>query len=469
MKKSAAALVLTALLLSFAACSDKPAVTTAAETDTYSSVSETDGATKEMTSAPETAELETDEESADDTVTETETETETETDAKTTTAAVTTKPKSHTAVPSIKGNTLLEPGVALIYGSCEEDSVIKLVCGGFESEIKADGGFFAASVPLEGKSAEARLTAKAPGKEESPEAVCKLKNSGGAENRGLTVTLGSRVIEKRVLADAYGTNAFSSGEIEKIKKNARYRVQRAETKAGKPVNIVYIIVPDPLTVYPEELTEEMKNNVEEPSKRMKQAVAALSGVEGVTVVDLTKALTEKKDCGKLYYKLDSHWTELGAFYGYQAVMEALGLPHRELSDYNIDIETIDDTDMTVYSGVGTGEMFEAAPFLSALFEEKTPYGRNKENTARIWSFVNPFFSGKVSVTETGDTGMPSAIFLFDSYGLNMIPYFAETFNVFVTEPCWEYNIDYSLVQKYAPDHVIMLLAERTLNELVSAV
>ena len=34
-----------------------------------------------------------------------------------------------------------------------------------------------------------------------------------------------------------------------------------------------------------------------------------------------------KQNGKLYYKLDSHWTELGAFYGYQAVMKKLGLPY----------------------------------------------------------------------------------------------------------------------------------------------
>ena len=325
------------------------------------------------------------------------------------------------------------------------------------------------SAPLatSGKN-EIRLTAAAAGKAESERASVIIKNDKNAESTNLAVTLGSRVIEKRVLPDAYGTNTFSSGELKQIQNAAKHRANNAKKHAGKDVKTVYIIAPDPLTVYPEELTEQMKENVESPSARLKQAKEALSAVDGAVVIDLTETLTKNRDNGKLYYKLDSHWTELGALYGYIEVMETLGLPHYSLSDYSVEYKDIDDTDMNVYSGVGTGEMYESAPFLTAKFEEQTKYGRNKEDTARIWSYANQFFVGEYSKTVIKGSDRPTALFLSDSYGLNIIAYFAESFGTFMTEPLWRYGVDYDVVSDLKPDYIIELLAERNLDELLSS-
>ncbi|MBR6922098.1 MAG: hypothetical protein IKH51_07875 [Clostridia bacterium] len=314
---------------------------------------------------------------------------------------------------------------------------------------------------------EVGISACAEGKTESDFVSVAVKNDRGADDTGVAVTLGSRVIEKKVLPNQYGTNGFSAGNIDAIKDAVKYRLNKAEKAAGKPVKLVYIIVPDPLTVYPEELTARMKERIYSPNLRLKQTAEALSGIDGVTVVDLTEALKNNKENGKLYYKLDSHWTELGAFYGYAEVMSKLGLPAHTLSDYRVDYIDIDDTDMNVYSGVGTGEMYESAPFLSALFEEKTPYGANHPDTARIWDFGYEFFINQSTKTNANENG-PSAVMLFDSYGFNIIPYLAESFGVFYTQPVWRYGVDYSAVSEIKPDYIIELLAERNLDELLSA-
>ena len=112
-------------------------------------------------------------------------------------------------------------------------------------------------------------------------------------------------------------------------------------------------------------------------------------------------------------------------------------------------------------------MYESAPFVSPRFEALTPYFSGQEDTARIWSFANRFFTGMTSV-EHGDPDGPTALMLFDSYGFNLIPFIAEHFGTFVTQPVWHYNVDYSLVKKYKPDYVIELLAERDLGELLSS-
>lgn len=440
---------------------------TDATSDTDAGVTVT---TAPVTTKPHTEPAETTTDRQTEEVTTRAPETET-TAAETTAAEVTTTaapPKPvKTSAPEIKGWVLTEPDAAMIYGECEPDSELHVKTGQQEYKARSDGGYFVVYAFFEGGEELVEISAVSSGKTESDLASVTVKNNKNAEYTGVTVTLGSRVIEKKVLPDQYGTNKFSVSEQNSVTETAKYRLEKAAEKAGKPVKLVYVIVPDPLTVHNEEMTAQMKERVYSPNLRMKQAVKALSGIDGITVIDLTETLKKNKENGKLYYKLDSHWTELGAFYGYTEVMSRLGVKAHKLSDYRVDYIDIDDTDMNVYSGVGTGKMYESAPFLTALFEEKTPYGANKDETARIWSFGNKYFIGQTSKTKT-DANDLTALFLYDSYGFNIIPYLAESFGTFVTQPTWKYNVDYSLVTEYKPDYIIELLAERDLDELLSA-
>ena len=67
-------------------------------------------------------------------------------------------------------------------------------------------------------------------------------------------------------------------------------------------------------------------------------------------VDIASALEAHKD-EDIYYRLDHHWTSLGAYYGYAALMEAMGLEAAPLSDYE---KTTVSTDFngTTYSSSG---------------------------------------------------------------------------------------------------------------------
>ena len=389
-------------------------------------------------------------------------ETDTETDA-----PATGEHRPATGKPEIGGYAVTGRGDAIVYGSCEENCTITVTVGENTFRAVSDGTYFAVPVKYE-RSVTVAVRAEAEGKTESEAAETLVKYDKRAEDKGVTVTLGSRVIETRVLPDLYGTNKLDGNELKALKRNAEKRVKKAAEAAGKKVEIIYVIVPDPMTVYPEEMTREMEENTVERSARMAQVIKALSEVDGVTVVDLTGAMTGNRDKGKLYYKLDSHWTWLGAYYGYAGFMRAVGAEARPLSDFDVKYKDIDDTDMNVYSGVGTGKMFESAPFLTPLFKPKAPYWEGREQTARIWSFANEFFNGKVSRSEADGAELGSALFLFDSYGFNIIPYIAEHYRTFVTQPVWRYSVDYSLVSEVRPDQIIELLAERDLGELVSA-
>ena len=71
---------------------------------------------------------------------------------------------------------------------------------------------------------------------------------------------------------------------------------------------------------------------------------------GAATVDLAGPLTAHKG-EDIYYRTDHHWTSLGAFYGANAIFEALGLEPLDLSDY--DKTTVTDQFYgTIYSTSG---------------------------------------------------------------------------------------------------------------------
>ena len=52
-------------------------------------------------------------------------------------------------------------------------------------------------------------------------------------------------------------------------------------------------------------------------------------------VDLLSVLSAHSG-EELYYRTDHHWTSLGAYYGYTALMEAMGMEPVDLADYERD-------------------------------------------------------------------------------------------------------------------------------------
>lgn len=71
---------------------------------------------------------------------------------------------------------------------------------------------------------------------------------------------------------------------------------------------------------------------------------------GVPALDLRSALAEHAD-GPIYYRTDHHWTTRGAFYGANAVLEALGKAPLEAADFTPEIASAE-FNGTLYSTSG---------------------------------------------------------------------------------------------------------------------
>lgn len=379
------------------------------------------------------------------------------------------------AAPVVTSSVNLSKGEVLVFGKCEDGAELT-VNGQYTTDLRitADTTNFIFSVTVpKNKSDTLKITASATGKTASAETEFKVSYDKSAEDRGLYVTLTSRIIEQKILTNFYHDELFTEKEQTAIKNCAISRLKNCRDITGKDTKLIYLIVPDALTVYPEQMSEAEQAKVQTDDSRLKQAVAALNSVDGCTAIDLTETLVSHKADGKLYYATDSHWTELGGYYGYAALINEISrdfpaaAPH-PLSDYTIKSLEISDTDMIVYAGLDSDVMFEDAPFLYSNYTPITKYDRHKEKTARIWSFVNQYFNGEYSTTRINDDRLPRGIVLFDSYGINCIALISEHFSYLTTEPMWHYTLDYDYVQKVQPDYIITIISERTVSELPSS-
>ncbi len=78
--------------------------------------------------------------------------------------------------------------------------------------------------------------------------------------------------------------------------------------------------------------------------------AYLERSKGLADVDIDLLAALQAHSGEeIYYRTDHHWTSLGAYYGYAAVMEAMGLPSRPLGER---VTVSQDFNGTLYSTSG---------------------------------------------------------------------------------------------------------------------
>ncbi|MBN2867197.1 MAG: hypothetical protein JXK08_00860 [Flavobacteriaceae bacterium] len=242
-------------------------------------------------------------------------------------------------------------------------------------------------------------------------------------------------------------NTFGITDTKKVKSITNYLETVNQYLSSKNIKFYVVFPPNKHTIYSEYLPFQVKKS---PTlyNILKDNLEQNSSVQ---LIDLHSVLLKAKKENQVYYKTDSHWNDLGAFIGYQKIMDQINnsllVEKQKLEDYNIynTQKTIGDNTQMINLRQKTDVV---------IFEKKT--------TSKVEVIANDqkFIHFK-------NEDKPYKLMVYrDSFTNALIPFFNDTFgDTFYVRGI---NINKQTIENNKPDIVILELVERNIDYLSTA-
>lgn len=245
---------------------------------------------------------------------------------------------------------------------------------------------------------------------------------------------------------------------ERVEKNFGYIADFGE---GADVPVYFALIPGKTSIWAHRLPENA------PVADETEVFEAALETANVTGVDLYTPLG--RHAGEhLYYRTDHHWTTLGAYYGYTALMEAMGIVPVSLSDYT---ETVVSERFygTAYSA--SGARWVPPDSISLYVPEDgvtvTSYFTGRPEPGALYNRTFLEVKDKYSVflggnqplcvikTETADA--PKLLIVRDSYADSLVPFLTAHFSeIHLIDPRYNRSDISDYIAENGIDAVIVL-------------
>lgn len=212
-----------------------------------------------------------------------------------------------------------------------------------------------------------------------------------------------------------------------------------------------------------------------PTAPEQEIINGLYAASGTTSIDLFGALMAHQN-EDIYYHTDHHWSSLGAFYGANAILYAMGLAPLDLQDYEKKTVTHDFNGTTFSSsGVRWVQPDTIDTYISGEGVQVTNYfdGTPTEGTLYVPEYLEKkdkysFFLGgnqPLCVIRTAHTDAPKVLIIRDSYADALAPMLTERFSEIHLFDL-RYNMN-SIQQYIAEQEIDQVLVLYSLNNFMS--
>lgn len=268
------------------------------------------------------------------------------------------------------------------------------------------------------------------------------------------------------LEDWCGTNILSDNQVDGVQKRIKSKV---DYLAGRDCKLVYLIITNPMEIYPETAPERFVRSDEDISRTEQFEKAARAA--GATVIDAREILEEHRDdIYKIYNKTDSHWTAYGAYWGYKILMDEIGKDYEAAKPLPIDgnFEFYNKESMS-------GDMMVHLLLQNSLLHEN---GTFVKWLTKAVSNPDVYVKGSVQLdfSPVQDTqtvrnrldpeGKPTAMIVRDSFSTNIYGYVNNSFSEVYWQNMWNYKFDKDYIENTNPDYYIYIVAERNIGNLL---
>jgi len=247
---------------------------------------------------------------------------------------------------------------------------------------------------------------------------------------------------------------FTEQQLLTIKNNIERREKWCKERG---IDFYLSITPEKMKIYPEHFPhyDTLKHDI----IKLQQLKRYLEQNSHFRIIDPSDLLKEKKSQNQLYYKWDTHWNDIGAFWGYHKIINRIrekhtNIPIYKFEDFDIVEKDIDKANIAVMIGVDS--YYGKGLFL----EPKKPYNANLMTR---YKHRDDEYS-EVVIYSTNNNKLPRLMMFRDSFGEFMFKYLSESFSQ--STYVFTNYIDESMILKDKPDIVIYQLSEGRINLLL---
>ena len=253
------------------------------------------------------------------------------------------------------------------------------------------------------------------------------------------------------LKDYCGNANFSESELKQIK--SRIIFIHEELKKRK-IHFLIVVAPNKHTIYPEYLPF----NIRQPQgkkTRLDQVAQALNNSD-VDFIDLRFCLQDKKKHTDypLYYRTDTHWNDLGAFFAYEEILTHLRRTYPGIKQLGLD-----DFIVRSENNRGTGDMAYFLNLQGLMSDTRIQLMPKMKFTA----VPVPMTGMGQIIFQVPNLDLPVLVMFRDSFTTPLIPYLSESFSKSIY--IGGQKINFPVIEREKPAIVICELVERYLGNL----
>ncbi len=223
-------------------------------------------------------------------------------------------------------------------------------------------------------------------------------------------------------ADFMDTNAMTDRELRAAAVTLSLIQERVTAEGGR---FTFVPMPNKSSVYPEQMPACYRHAAENNLTRL----SAVLREYGVNYTDMLSVMTAQKDMG-LYHRRDTHWNYLGALIGYNAIMDALGLPHETYDGVNYTYDQTWDGDLEklLYPAGGFKDYQYQFDIAYQPYRFLNPRGV-KDQEAQMAEFMSDRERGDMNIAleNRGNPANGKLYMVRDSFGRALLPLMTDNF------------------------------------------
>lgn len=269
-----------------------------------------------------------------------------------------------------------------------------------------------------------------------------------------------------MVPDFEGSNLYSESVLNSMKSRVSDRLNTMH-KYNPDAEIIYMIVPSPMTIYPELVPERyVKTNGTTAYDQIKKKLSEA----GATVIDLRETFnSHKNDEMPLYYKLDSHWADYGAYLAYEQLFDHISKEFpdakpRDIDDFKWTADYYTSADACLYLGIPQIQVKEYGYYREFNFAD--PGNITSVPRYRGMQLIYNDLTTEEKVFNTNRSNLPSCVVFRDSYSAAIYDLIPERMNKTHYVGMWNYAWQNWLFNSEKPDYVIYILSEWNAKEAV---